>query len=52
LDAGQPLATLLVGEREADEARLTQRIVEAFEIGPEKTEPPQLILGTAEDIAE
>jgi thymidine phosphorylase len=52
LEVGQPLATLLVGEREVDEARLTQRIVDAFEIGPEKTEPPRLILGTAEDIAE
>jgi pyrimidine-nucleoside phosphorylase len=52
LEAGQPLATLLVGEREVDEERLTKRIVEAFEIGPERIEPPQLILGTAEDIAQ
>jgi pyrimidine-nucleoside phosphorylase len=52
MESGQPMATLLLGEREVDEARLTRRIGEAFEIGPERVDPPQLILGTAEDIAE
>lgn len=51
IQIGQPMATLLVGEREIDEERLTDRIRNAFEIGPERAEPPALILGTAEDIA-
>jgi pyrimidine-nucleoside phosphorylase len=52
IEADQPIATLLVGEREVDQERLTQRIRNAFEIGPERVDPPKLILGTAEDIAE
>jgi pyrimidine-nucleoside phosphorylase len=52
LEAGQPIATLLLGEREVDEARLTQRIAAAFEIGSERVEPPELIVGTAEDIVQ
>lgn len=51
LEAGQPMATLLLGEREVDEAQLTQRILEAFGIGPQRVEPPELIVGTAEDVA-
>jgi pyrimidine-nucleoside phosphorylase len=47
VESGQPLATLLLGEREVDEARLTRGIGEAFEIGPERVDPPELILGTA-----
>jgi thymidine phosphorylase len=52
VEAGQPVATLLVGDREVDQERLTNRIAEAFEIGPEPVDPPALILGTADDIAE
>ena len=51
IEADQPVATLLVGEREVDQERLTNRIRNAFEIGPERVDPPVLILGTAEDIA-
>lgn len=50
LETGQPMATLLLGEREVDESRLTQQIVDAFEIGLERIEPPELVLGTAEEI--
>jgi pyrimidine-nucleoside phosphorylase len=52
IEVDQPVATLLVGEREIDQERLTDRIRNALEIGPERVEPPALILGTAEDIAE
>ena len=52
VETGQPLATLMLGEREVDQERLTERIAEAFDIGPEPVDPPALILGTADDIAE
>jgi pyrimidine-nucleoside phosphorylase len=51
VEANQPVATLMVGEREVDQDRLTQRIRDAFEIRLERADPPKLILGTAEDIA-
>ena len=52
IEVDQPLATLLVGEREVDQVRLADRIRNAFEIVPEPVEPPTLILGTAEDVTE
>jgi len=52
VDEGQPLATLMLGEREVDEERLAGRIRDAFTIGSEPVDPPELILGTAEDVAE
>jgi pyrimidine-nucleoside phosphorylase len=52
IEVDQPVATLQIGEREVDQERLAQRIRDAFEIGPERVDPPKLILGTAEDIAE
>jgi pyrimidine-nucleoside phosphorylase len=51
IESDQPVATLLVGEREVDEQRLTDRIRQAFTIGPERVDPPELILGTAENSA-
>jgi len=50
VEAGQPLATLLVGERRVDEDALAERILRAFEIGPEKVEAPRLILGTVDEV--
>jgi len=52
VEAGQPVATLLVGEREVDHAPLVERIRDAFTIAPDRVEPPELILGTAEDIVD
>jgi thymidine phosphorylase len=52
VEAGQPVATLLLGEREVDQERLTGSIQRALTIGPERVDPPELILGTAEDIVE
>ena len=52
IEVGQPVATLLVGEREVDQERLIDRIRKSFEVGPERVNPPALILGTAEDVAE
>ncbi len=51
VEAGQSLATLLLGEREVDEDRLAGRIREAFTIGTEAVDALDLIVGTAEDIA-
>jgi len=51
VEKGQPLATLMLGEREVDQEFLTNRIAEAFEIGPDPVESPTLILGTVKDIA-
>jgi len=48
---GQPLATLLIGDRDVDEQRLVEKIRGAFAIGEGPVEPPVLILGTVEDIA-
>jgi pyrimidine-nucleoside phosphorylase len=52
IEIDQPVATLLVGQREVDQERLVDRIRRAFTIGPESVDPPELILGTADDIAE
>ncbi|MBD3857048.1 MAG: thymidine phosphorylase [Acidobacteria bacterium] len=52
IEIDQPVATLLVGQREVDQERLVDRIRRAFTIGPESVDPPKLILGTADDIAE
>jgi pyrimidine-nucleoside phosphorylase len=51
IEIDQPVATLLVGQREVDQERLVDRIRRAFTIGPESVDPPELILGTADDIA-
>jgi len=52
VEMGQPLASLLIGDREVDEQRLVDRIRGAFAIGDGPVEPPALILGTVDDIAE
>jgi thymidine phosphorylase len=52
VEAGQPVATLLLGNREADQERLTESIRQAFTIGPDRVDPPELILGTPDDIAQ
>jgi len=51
IEIDQPVATLLVGQREVDQERLVDRIRRAFTIGPESVDPPELILGTADDVA-
>jgi thymidine phosphorylase len=52
VEPGRPVATLLLGERQVDQERLTESIREAFKIGPDRVGPPELILGTAEDVVE
>jgi len=49
VEAGQPLATLLLGGREVDGERLTRRIRNAFEIDDQAVDPPELILGTVDE---
>jgi pyrimidine-nucleoside phosphorylase len=51
VEAGQPLATILLGERAVDVEAAGRRVREAFEIGEEGVEPPPLILGTADELA-
>jgi pyrimidine-nucleoside phosphorylase len=51
IEVGQPVATLLVGEREIDQDRLCDRIRCAFTFGPDEIQPPKLILGAADDSA-
>jgi pyrimidine-nucleoside phosphorylase len=48
VEAGQPLATILIGERAVDLEFAGRRVRDAFEIGEERVEPPPLILGTAD----
>jgi len=50
IEAGQPLATLLLGERVVDEERLAERIRNAFEIDDQPVEEPALILGTVDEV--
>jgi pyrimidine-nucleoside phosphorylase len=52
VEVGEPLATLLIGRREVEEERQVDRIRNAFTIGDEPVEGPQLILGTVEDVVE
>ena len=51
VEAGQPLGTILLGERAVDLELAGRRVREAFEIGEERVEPPPLILGSADEMA-
>jgi pyrimidine-nucleoside phosphorylase len=50
VEKGQPIATLLVGTREIEKTRYLERIFRSFAIAPEAVEPPQLILGTVDEV--
>jgi len=50
VETGQPLATLLLGERVVDEARLAERVRDSFEIDDQPVERPALILGTVDEV--
>lgn len=50
IEPGQPLATVLMGKREVDVSEVEASVCEAFTIGDVPVEPPQLILGTVEDV--
>jgi pyrimidine-nucleoside phosphorylase len=47
---GQPLATLLIGDRVVDESRLAERIRNSFGIDDQPVEEPALILGTVDEV--
>ena len=49
---GGKIASLLIGDRQADEAELVAKIAAAFEIGPDKITPPELIVGTVDEVDE
>ncbi|NOZ79908.1 MAG: thymidine phosphorylase [Acidobacteria bacterium] len=51
VERGQPLATLLIGERDVDEAELTTRIRSAFGLVEDPVEAPALILGSVDEVA-
>jgi pyrimidine-nucleoside phosphorylase len=50
VESGQPLATLLLGERVVDEERLAERIRKAFTIDDQPVTEPALILGTVDEV--
>ncbi len=50
VEAGQPLATVLVGEREVDVDDLVSRTAAAFAVGPEEPASRPLILGTVDEL--
>ena len=50
VETGQPLATVLVGERPVDLRAIEERVATAFEIGDEPVDRPRLILGTIEQV--
>ncbi len=47
---GQPLAAVLLGDREADLDAVVERVRAAFEIGEEPVAPPPLVLGTVDEV--
>ncbi len=44
VEAGEPLATVLVGERDVDVAALTERVRRAFDLGREPVPSPPLVV--------
>ncbi len=51
IEAGQPLADVLVGERVVDLEAIAARVRAAFTLGDEPVEPRPLVLGTVDDLA-
>ncbi len=52
VERGEPLATALVGERDVEVAAVELRVRRAFEIGSDHVAPPELILGTIDELAD
>jgi len=50
VEIGQPLATLLLGDRDVESQRLTLRIRNAFEIGDRAVAEPKLIVGAVDEV--
>lgn len=50
VEAGQPIAFLELGERPVDVATAAARVASAFAIGAEPVPPPQLVLGTVDEV--
>lgn len=50
VEPGQPMATLEVGERPVDVARISRRIETTFEIGDRPPPIPELVLGTVDQV--
>jgi pyrimidine-nucleoside phosphorylase len=48
VETGQPLSTIMLGERAVDGDRLAHRVRQAFTIGDQPTQAPPLILGPVE----
>lgn len=51
LEPGQPLVTVLLGDRDTDIEAIERRLRQAFEIGDEPVAPPPLVLGPVDDVA-
>ena len=50
VEQGEPLATILLGDRDVDVSTVIERVRNAFELGSEEVTPPQLILGSVDEI--
>lgn len=50
VEAGQPVATLEIGDRPVDAEATVRRIADAFEISGQQPEVPELILGTVDEV--
>ncbi len=50
VEAGQPLARLLLGDRPVDAAAAVARLAAAFTLSPEPVTPPRLVLGPPETV--
>ncbi len=51
IERTQPLATLLLGEREVEVDAVVRKVRAAFTIGDQPVEPPPLVLGTVDEVA-
>lgn len=50
IEPGQPLADVLVGEREVEVEQIAARVRAAFSVGEEPVQPPPLVLGTVDEL--
>jgi thymidine phosphorylase len=49
-ERGQPLATVLLGERPVEREAVVERVRRAFTLAEEAVEPPELVLGPVDEI--
>jgi pyrimidine-nucleoside phosphorylase len=52
IDVGQPLATVLIGEREVNREEVAIQVAGAFRLSPEPVSAPALVLGTVDEVGD